>query len=334
MGRITPAVTCTGTRADTSSVEAVMLKIFREVGVPELVRTDGALSFMSRQFKEFLEEWGIDHQTSSHYPRSNGLAESAVKSAKKLLKRCWDNNRGRINEREWSKGLIQQRNTPGISGKSPAEIVYGRPLRDDLPTHPSHFKPRSRPTVADEERAGTPTRRSTTHDDRRESRRHAAKRWYDQHARDLPEFPVGTRVRVQDVRTKRWDRCGVVTHVGPFRRYSVRFDDGGEVDRNRCHLRKRYPLYPVPLSNSDLCSGRPPPPPARLASAQEPRATHATGNGTTSPLQPSSKACAEAYRRNVNMTYKRSSVRVYVGLKGGDVVVFDRDLRGRCSGVQ
>ena len=77
-------IECTGTRADTSSVETVMLKIFREVGVPELVRTDGALSFMSRQFKEFLEEWGIDHQTSSpYYPRSNGLAESAVNSAKK-----------------------------------------------------------------------------------------------------------------------------------------------------------------------------------------------------------------------------------------------------------
>ena len=104
----------TGTRADTSSVIAAMLNIFKDVGVPELIRTDGALSFTSRQFRGFLGEWGIAHQTSSpHYPRSNGLAESAVKSVKKLLRRCWDDGRGRLNEKEWTRGLIQQRNTPG-----------------------------------------------------------------------------------------------------------------------------------------------------------------------------------------------------------------------------
>ncbi|KAF0302962.1 hypothetical protein FJT64_025020 [Amphibalanus amphitrite] len=97
-----------------------------------------------------------------------------------------------------------------------------------------------------QQRRGTPPHQTVDCDDRRESRRCAAKRWYDQHAHDLPEFPVGTRVRVQDVRTKRWDRCGVVTSVGPHRRYSVRFDDGGEVDRNRCHLRRRHALCPVP----------------------------------------------------------------------------------------
>ena len=221
------------------------------VGVPELIRTDGAQAFVSRQFNEFLRDWSVYHCTSSpHYPRSNGLAESAVKSAKKLLRRCWDDSRGRLNEREWTRGLIQQRNTPGVSGRSPAEIVFGRPLRDDLPTHPSRFNPPLSRLQHDQD--GPMSHRPTeTPADRRESRRHAAKQWYDQHAHDLPEFPEGTRVRVQDVRTKRWDRCGVVVRVGPYRRYRVRFDDGGEVDRNRCHLRKRhalYPMYPVPQS--------------------------------------------------------------------------------------
>ncbi|KAF0290262.1 uncharacterized protein FJT64_011473 [Amphibalanus amphitrite] len=93
----------------------------------------------------------------------------------------------------------------GVSGKSPAEIVYRRPLRDDLPTHPSHFKPTHHPRPTDDagEQSQTPVHGDHRDDDRRDSRRRAAKRWFDRHARDLPEFPVGTRVRVQDVRTKR-----------------------------------------------------------------------------------------------------------------------------------
>lgn len=282
-----------------------MLNIFKDVGVPELIRTDGALSFTSRQFREFLGEWGIVHQTSSpHYPRSNGLAESAVKSVKKLLRRCWDNGRGRLNEKEWTRGLIQQRNTPGVSGKSPAEIVYGRPMRDDLPTHPSHFSRPSRLQSATDDEGGrdAASRHRATHGDPRhddpcESRRSAAKRWYDRHARDLPEFPVGTRVRVQDVRTRRWDRCGVVVHVGQFRRYRVRFDDAGEVERNRCHLRKRYALYPVPMSSmpSDPrgksrpaavtpATGRDQPAPARPDVARRSRAARSeTQRGTALP---------------------------------------------------
>ena len=193
------------------------------------------------------------HQTSPHYPKSNGLAESAVKSAKKLLRRCWDVHRGRIDEEECTRGVLQQRNTPGTSGRSPAEIVFGRPLRDDLPIHPSSFdSPPSRPPRqgGEEPRAQTQQRAPCreprpAQEDRREACRQSAKQWYDQHTRDLPEFPVGTRVRVQDVRTKRWDRCGVVTQVSPYRRYRVRFEDGGEVERNRCHLRRRYALSPV-----------------------------------------------------------------------------------------
>ena len=254
-------VECTGNRADSSAVINVLLQIFRDVGVPELLRSDGALSFTSRQFRGFLAEWGVRHCTSSpHYPRSNGLAESAVKSAKKLLRRCWDESRGRLKEEEWTRGVIQQRNTPGASGRSPAEIIYGRPLRDDLPTHPSHFRPAPQPLPAEDggdQGYAPPAHQDPARDDhcdRRESRRRAAKQWYDQHARDLPEFSVGTRVRVQDVRTKRWDRCGVVVHVGPFRRYRVRFEGGGEVDRNRCHLRRRYAWCPAPSPVSPVTS--------------------------------------------------------------------------------
>ena len=221
-----------------------------------MIRTDGTTLFTSYQFKNFLKDWSVEHRTSSpHYPRSNGLAESAVKSAKKLLRRCWDAHRGRLDQEEWTRGVLQQRNTPGASGKSPAEIVYGRPLRDDLPIHQSNFDPTSpsqplQPS-SDGPRAEAQPRSAASPSDRLEVRRRDAKQRYDRHAQDLPEFTVGTRVRVQDVRTRRWDKCGVITHVGPYRRYRIRYDDGGEVERNRCHIRRRHALCPVPRPSSD-----------------------------------------------------------------------------------
>ena len=82
-------VECTGATANTRRVIEVMLKIFRDVGIPTIIRTDGAILFTSYQFQKFLSGWSIEHRTSSpHYHRSNELAESAVKSAKKLLRRC------------------------------------------------------------------------------------------------------------------------------------------------------------------------------------------------------------------------------------------------------
>ena len=233
-----------------------MLKIFRYVGIPTIIRTDGATLFTSYQFQKFLKDWSIEHRTSSpHYPRSNGLAESAVKSAKRLLRRCWDAHRGRLDQEEWTRGVLQQRNTPGVSGKSPAEIVYSRPLGDDLPIHQSNFDPicQSQPLQqrSDGPRAEAPSRSGASPDDRREVSRRDTKQRYDRHARDLPEFTVGTRVRVQDVRTKRWDTCGIITGVCPYRRYRVRYDNGGEVERNRCHLRRRHALCPVPRPSPD-----------------------------------------------------------------------------------
>ena len=148
-------------------------------------------------------------ESSHHHHHSNNkvftdqmlMEQSKVaESAKKLLRRCRDVHRGRIDEEEWTRRVLQQRNTPGTSGRSPAEIVFGRPLRDDLPIHPSSFhSPPSRPPRqgGEEPQAQTQQRAPCreprpAQEDRREARRRSAKQWYDQHARDLPEFPVGT----------------------------------------------------------------------------------------------------------------------------------------------
>jgi transposase len=54
--------------------------------VPELMMTDNGTQLVSEEFKLFANDWSFKQVTSSPaYPQSNGLAENAVKQAKKLL---------------------------------------------------------------------------------------------------------------------------------------------------------------------------------------------------------------------------------------------------------
>ncbi|MEL6804662.1 MAG: hypothetical protein AAFO91_12870, partial [Bacteroidota bacterium] len=82
---------------------------------------------------DFLATWDVKHRTSSAYhPRSNGRAEVAVKSAERCLLSNVDSS-GRLNNNKLLRAMLQLRNTPDPDCKmSPAEIVFGRPLRDSF----------------------------------------------------------------------------------------------------------------------------------------------------------------------------------------------------------
>ena len=69
----------------TSTVTIRHLRdIFAQHGLPEMIFTDNGTSFVSEEFKQFLEEIGISHIRSSPYhPATNGLAEKAVQIFKK-----------------------------------------------------------------------------------------------------------------------------------------------------------------------------------------------------------------------------------------------------------
>ena len=98
--------------------------------------------FRSRAFQDFLKSWGVSHRVSSDYnPHSNLRAETAVKSAKRIL---LDNTKS-DGSPIWDKvcrAVMQHRNTPLNDVKlSPAQLVFGRPIRDFLPVKPGMFKP-------------------------------------------------------------------------------------------------------------------------------------------------------------------------------------------------
>ena len=55
-------------------------------GIPRMIVSDGGPQFTSQEFNSFVEDWGINHVTSSPmHQRANGKAESAVKIMKSLL---------------------------------------------------------------------------------------------------------------------------------------------------------------------------------------------------------------------------------------------------------
>ena len=58
--------------------------IFSTHGLPRKVVTDNGPSFISQEFKEFIEANGIKHVTTAPYhPSSNGLVERAVQTVKR-----------------------------------------------------------------------------------------------------------------------------------------------------------------------------------------------------------------------------------------------------------
>ena len=118
----------------TSSVVIKELElIFSEFGRPFIFRSDNGPCYSSEEFKFFMQNWLIEHRTSSpHYPQSNGLAESMVKVSKNLIEKAL------LQDLPWNRLILDYRCTPVSSEiPSPAEILFGRRFRSSISILPS-----------------------------------------------------------------------------------------------------------------------------------------------------------------------------------------------------
>ena len=220
--------------------------VFSQFGVPEEVSTDGGPPFNSIEWKQFLVQWDIaSRKSSANYPQSNGRAELAVKTCKRMLRSNTDSN-GNLDTAKVTKALLQYRNTPIPGhGMSPAFMLFGRQLRDALPTCPNLQSLLGKPgTVWSEIRL------------RREvasaKKRAESEDYYNDHKRPLPPLIVGDTVSVQNMSGShplRWDRTGVIVERLEHRQYLVKIDGSGRVLlRTRSHLRK---INPTTRNNPD-----------------------------------------------------------------------------------
>ena len=190
-----------------------------KVGIPEMLYTDGATMFTSAQFSDFAKAWNIQHKTSSpHYHQSNGIAEEAVKEAKKMIR---PNLSGKgIDVQGLAAALLGYHNTPKRNqALAPSQKVFGRYIKDTLPSTPDHLIKLWDRSAKDKETA--------------------AKKNQDTQPRYRWEnFKIGDRVYIQNPTSKVWDMTGTIIEQGNnMHEWLVRTDGNAIYRRNHHYLR-------------------------------------------------------------------------------------------------
>ena len=162
-----------------------MVKFLREYfctfGVAEEFSSDMGPQMMSDVVQKFLSQWGVHHRQSSAYnPHSNSRAELAVKAGKRMLRDNLD-SKGDVTDKFY-RALLQYRNTPHSDTRlSPAQVIFGRQVRDFLPVLPYKYEPKQEWGFLQEDRERALARRFQT-----DGKRLA------EHSKTQKQIPVGT----------------------------------------------------------------------------------------------------------------------------------------------
>ena len=220
-----PMVYKYGKAPSSSDVMKSVRQLFSLTGVPNSFRSDGGPQYKAESFQDFLREWSVKWMPSSpHNPQSNGHAEVIVKLVKHLLAKC----DGKVDSDEFAEGLLELRNSPREDGLSPAQRLFGHPLRSKVPAHWKSFDPKwqLQAEVADKQQVLTKTKQ---------------KFYHDRSVKIRGEIPTGSTVLVQDPISKRWDSMAQVVGTADRRRYHLRFPSGRILWRNKKFLRLASP---------------------------------------------------------------------------------------------
>ena len=184
----------------------VQLKsLFARHGIPSTLMSDGGPQFSSAEFRQFTNEWGIEHKMSSpYYPQSNGLVENCVKVVKRILGKAGDRGEDPY------LAMLAYRSSPLDCGKSPSELLFARKIRSRLPYRCETYIAKSPP---------------------------------NDRGKSLTALHPNDTVRVKDPRRGRWPvRAKVIRLSGP-RSYDVLSEDGRLMRRNRQHLMTTRELF-------------------------------------------------------------------------------------------
>ena len=205
--------------ANTSS-QSVVNKLkahFARYGSPVQLVSDNGPQFTSETFRKFTTTWDIEHLTSSPgNSQANGMAESAVKTAKRLLTKSHKAGSDPY------LAMMDHRNTPSQGLQtSPAQRLMNRRTRTLLPTAATLLQPR----VIDET-------------DNMKIKKDKQATYFNKTAKDLKPLHEGDVVRMKPLVNgqKTWQKA-VVTERLDQRSYLVETPTA-MYRRNRVHLRK------------------------------------------------------------------------------------------------
>ena len=209
-------IECVYLESTTSSSCINKLKdIFSRHGIPYQVISDNGPQFSSQEFKDFSQKYDFAHITSSPYmANSNGEAERAVQTSKKILNQ----------DDPWMAMMTYRDTVIQATGKSPAQLMFGRHIRTNLPTLPSALENKDINMDIVRERDGRYKSKYTEYYDSR----HGVK--------SLPAIRPGDQVRLRTTE-KHWNESGRVVKKASTPRSYIIETNGKEVRRNRRHLR-------------------------------------------------------------------------------------------------
>eukprot|EP00794_Sanderia_malayensis_P015679 gene15679-17260_t len=138
------------------------------------------------------------------------------------------------------RAILQYRNTPDPNTHlSPAQCLFGRPIKDFIPIIPGRCQPH--PTWSN----------TLAHCEAALRLRHrrAEERW-SEHTKRLTPLVVGDHVRLQNQNgpyPNKWDKTGTVVEVKQFDQYRIRIAGSGRLTlRNRKFLRRFVPVHQPP----------------------------------------------------------------------------------------
>ena len=121
-----------------STISSIIIKhlteMFSRFGIPLSIRSDNGRQFISAEIENFFAKHNINFDRSPPYwPQANGEVENMNKSILKRLKIA--HSKGEDYQTEIQKFLLMYNTTPhGTTGKSPSELLFGRNIRDKLPS--------------------------------------------------------------------------------------------------------------------------------------------------------------------------------------------------------
>ena len=219
-----PLVTQWHREPTSHQVITVLRKCFSLMGTPNTFRSDNGPQFSAHKTQKFLEDWGVTWKPSSpENPQSNGHAESMIKNVKNLILKC----EGDFDSDEFQKGLLELRNSPRVDGQSPAQRLFGRPLRSKMPIDWRHYDKKWKDAFEEADKM-------------LEKAKHLQRKHFNKKARSLPKLCVGDNVLVQDTKSGKWSKKATIVDSGgkDGRRYQLRFPSGRVLWRNRHFLSK------------------------------------------------------------------------------------------------
>jgi transposase InsO family protein len=202
--------------SSASTIQILKTQFCRH-GIPEILRTDNATNYTSKENDNFYADYGIKLITSSPgFAQSNGEAERAIQTVKRMWKKCIDKQLA----------LLNYRASPLEScGMSPAELLQSRKLRTKVPIRKELLKPQAYNT-------------EQIHKKLELSKFTQAENYNRKCSNDKEVLWPGDPVRVAPFPgRKEWTPGVIVEHHKSPRSYIVKCGNGKKYRRNRKFLR-------------------------------------------------------------------------------------------------